>query len=167
MSSIATFYILPEAKRAEFTDAHRNQKRVTYKRTLFGQKEVVTGERFLWEYLDAASTDRTDFPFSGFAFIDYFFTFVTSTLPKDMESALAGAAVDEHHYAFSAELAASFAEYLRLHPPESAGFSAFAAEHNPSGGAEYVQILRETHDFLVRWFGRIATGTFGVLHITF
>jgi hypothetical protein len=167
MSSIATFYILPETKRVEFTDAHRNQKTITFKRTLFGRKEVVTGDRFLWEYLDAANADRTDFPFSGFAFIEYFFTFVASTLPKDMESALAGAAVDEHHYVFSAQLAASFAEYLRLHPPESAALSAFVAEHNPTGGAEYVRVLGETHDFLLRWFSRIASGSFGVLHITF
>ena len=167
MSSIATFYSLPEGKRTEFSEAYRNQRRVTYKRTLFGRKEVVTGEKFLWEYLDATNSDRTDFPFSGFAFIDYFFAFVTSRLPKHLESALASAAVDESYYVFSAELAARFAEYLQQHPPDPAGLSAFAAEHNPSGGGDYVQTLRETHDFLVRWFGGIATGTCGVLHITF
>jgi len=167
MSSVATFYILPEAKRAEFTNAHRNQKTVTYKRGLFGTKEVVTGDRFLWEYLDSTITDKTDFPFSGFAFIDYFFTFVTSTLPKELETALAGAALDEHYYSFSSDLAASFAQYLQSHPPDSAALASFAAEQQPDGGAEYVQCLRETHDFILGWFGRVAPGSFGVLSISF
>lgn len=85
MSSIATFYLLANTKRAEFIDAHRNQKTVTHKRGLFGTKEIVTGDRFLWEYLDSAATDKTDFPFSGFTFIDYFFTFLTASLPKHLE----------------------------------------------------------------------------------
>jgi hypothetical protein len=166
MSSIATFYVLPNSKRVEFAEAHRTEKTVTYKRTLFGRKEVVTGERFLWEYLDSATTDKIDFPFSGFVFIDYFFTFVTSTLPKDLETALAGAAVDEHYYAISSDLAATFAEYLQTHPPDDAALSAFAAEQN-ADDPEYVRALRETHDFILRWFSRIAPGSFGALHITF
>src|SRR5688572_5284513 len=108
MSSIATFYVLPESKRAQFTEAHRTEK------------EVTTGERFLWEYLDSATTDKTDFPFSGFVLIDYFFTFVTSTLPKDLKTGLAAAAIDEHYYAISRDLAATFAEYLQTHPPGDA-----------------------------------------------
>lgn len=166
MSSIATFYVLPDSKRAEFTEAHRTEKAVTYKRTLFGRKKVTTGERFLWEYLDSATANKTDFPFSGFAFIDYFFTFATSTLPKDLETALFGAALNEHYYSISSDLAATFAEYLQTHPPEEAALSALAAEHNPDD-TEYSQTLRETHDFVLRWFGSIAPGRFGVLHITF
>ena len=49
MSSIATFYILSEASRSAFDDAQRDQKTVAYKRGLFGTKEIVTGDRFLWE----------------------------------------------------------------------------------------------------------------------
>jgi hypothetical protein len=167
MSSIATFYILPESKRAEFSDAHRNQKTIHYKRTLFGRKEVVIGERYLWEYLDSVPADKTDFPFSGFACIDYLFTFVISNLPKDLKSALAGAAVDKHYYVISSDLAATFAEYLHAHPPESDALATFAAEQNPDDAAEYAQCLRETHDFLLRWFSEISSGRFGVLHITF
>jgi len=37
----------------------------------YKKEEVTTGERFLWEYLDSATANKTDFPFSGFAFIDY------------------------------------------------------------------------------------------------
>lgn len=113
MSSIATFYLLPETGRAEFTDAHRNQKSITYKRSLFGRKEVITGERFLWEYLDSAATDRTELPFSGFPLIDYLFTFVATNLPENLQAALSAAAIDEHYYAISADLAAKFAEYLQ------------------------------------------------------
>ena len=71
MSSIATFYILSEASRSAFDDAQRDQKTVTYKRGLFGTKEIVTGDRFLWEYLDSTTAGKTGFDFSGFAFIDY------------------------------------------------------------------------------------------------
>jgi 2-hydroxychromene-2-carboxylate isomerase len=63
MSSIATFYVLSEASRAAFDDAQRDQKTVAYKRGLFGTKEIVTGDQFLWEYLD--STDRLGFLVSG------------------------------------------------------------------------------------------------------
>jgi|JI10StandDraft_1071094.scaffolds.fasta_scaffold205818_2 hypothetical protein len=169
MSSLATFYLLPEAKRSEFTEAHRNQKRVTYKRTLFGQREIVTGDRFLWEYLDSdsVSVDRVDFPFSGFAFIDYFLTFVAQRLPKDLESALAEATMDDHYFTFSAELAARLAAYLRSHPPDVDSLSVFASEHDSRGGAEYIQMLGETHDFLLAWFDRVVANTFGVLHLTF
>lgn len=167
MSSIATFYLLPDTKRAEFTDAHRNQKTVTYKRGLFGTKEIVTGDRFLWEYLDSATTDRTDFPYSGFEFIDYFFKFLTASLPKHLESALRSAAIDDHYFAFSADLAASFSEYLNSHPPDLGALSAFAAAHNPDGSKEYVAALREAHEFVLPWFRSISPGRFGVLHITF
>jgi hypothetical protein len=167
MSSVATLYILPDFKREEFTDAHRNQKTVNYKRTLFGMKQVVSGERFLWEYLDFATKDKTDFPFSGFIFIDYFFSFVTRNLPEDLTSALASAAVDENYYAISSDLASSLAEYLHSHVPESSALTTFATEHNPDGGAEYTKCLLETHNFLLRWFSQIAPGKFGVVHITF
>lgn len=166
MSSIATFYLMHEAKRAEFTEAHRTEKTVTYKRTLFGKKEVTTGERFLWEYLDSTTIDKTDFPFSGFVFIDYFFAFVTRTLPKDLEAALAAAAIDEHYYAISSALAATFAEYLQAHPADDAALTAFAAEQN-GDDPEYVRALRETHDFVLRCSSQIPPGRFGVLHITF
>jgi hypothetical protein len=166
MSSIATFYILPDSKRAEFAEAHRTEKTVTYKWTLFGRKEVVTGERFLWEYLDAATADKSDFPFSGFAFIDYFFTFGTSTFPKELVTALASAAVDDNFYVISSDMAAAFAEYLQSHPPQDAALSAFATEHNPDD-TEYAQTLRQTHDFVLHWFRRVSSGSFGVLHITF
>ena len=167
MSSIATFYLLPEAKRAEFTDAQRNQKTVTYKRGFFGTKEVVTGDRFLWEYLDSAATSKTEFDFSGFALIDYLLTFVPASLPDRLNSALSSAAVDDHHYAFSADMASSFAEYLHSHPPDSTSLQTFVAENNPDADAEYVSALRETHDFLVRWFDNIDRNSFGVIHITF
>lgn len=167
MSSIATFYLLPETRRAEFTDAHRNQKSITYKRSLFGRKEVITGDRFLWEYLDSATTDSTEFPFSGFALINYLFTFVANNLPENLKSALSGAAIDDHYYAFSAELAAKLSECLESHPPSPTALFAFAAEHNPSGGAEDLRVLTETHDFVLLWFRSIAPGNFGVLHITF
>ena len=167
MSSIATFYLLPEAKRAEFTDAHRNQKTVTYKRGLFGTKEIVTGDRFLWEYLDSATTAKTEFDYSGFAFIEYLLTFVIASLAEPLAAALTAAAVDDHYYAISAELAASLGDYLRSHPPDPAALQSFVDENNPNADEEYVGALRDTHDFLVRWFGTIDPRSFGVIHITF
>lgn len=44
MSSFVTFYVLPETKRAEFAEAQRNQKTVTYKRGFFGTKEDAQQE---------------------------------------------------------------------------------------------------------------------------
>ena len=167
MSSFATFYILAETKQAEFADAQRNQKIVTYKRGFFGTKEIVIGDRFLWEYLDSATTCKTELDFSGFALIDYLLTFVTASLPEQLDNSLRIAAVDDHHSAISADFAERFGEYLRSHPPDAKALQSFVAENNPDADDEYVGILREIHDFLVRWFGSIDRNSFGVIHITF
>lgn len=167
MSSFVTFYVLPEAKRLEFVEAQRKQKTVTYKRGFFGTKEVVTGERFLWEYLDSETADKVDLPFSGFVFIDYFLTFVAERLPEPLKAALEDAMADEHYLVFSKDQAASFAAYLQLNPPKTVDLEAFATEHQPEGGQEYIQCLRETHAFLQTWFGGIGTTKFGVVHLTF
>ena len=165
MSSIATFYLLPETGRAEFLSAHRNQKSVTHKRAFFGTKEVVTGERFLWEYLDTAATQRTAFPMSGFVIVDYLFTFVA--LPEPLVSALNEGAEDDPYYVITAELATSLAQFLGAHVPSLEALSAFAEESTPDPTGEYAQALLKTHDLLLDWFSRIPAGTFGVLHLTF
>jgi hypothetical protein len=167
MSSIAAFYMLPEASRSAFADAQRNQKTVTYKRGWFGAKEIVSGDRFLWEYLDSANTGKTEFAFSGFAFIDYLLSFVTASLPEHLDVALRSAMVDDHYFAISADFASSLAEHLRSHPPDATALRAFVADNNPGADEEYVGALRETHDFLVSWLGSIARNSFGVIHITF
>jgi hypothetical protein len=41
------------------------------------------------------------------------------------------------------------------------------ADNNPDADEEYLGTLRETHDFLVRWFGSIDRNSFGVIHVTF
>jgi len=165
MASIATFYLLPETQRAEFLAAHRDQKTVTYRRSLFGKKEVVKGERYLWEYLDAEAGKRREFPFSGFVLIDYFYTFVS--LPPELDAELESTGVDENYTAISAGLAASLGQFLEAHPAEPAALAAFAEEEGREPSPEYVQALRETHDFLLDWFRHIAPGKFGVLHLTF
>lgn len=167
MSSIATFYLLPEASLPAFVDAQRNRKSVTYKRGWFGTKEIVTGDRFLWEYLDSATTSKTEFGFSGFAFIDYFLAFLAASLPEQLNAALRSTVIDDHYFAISADLAASLADYLRSHPPDATALRAFVADNNPDAGEEYIGTLRETHDFLVRWFGSVDRNSFGVIHITF
>ena len=58
IASIATFYILSETSRSAFDDAQRDQKTVTYNRGLFGTNEIVTGNRFLWEYFGAERISR-------------------------------------------------------------------------------------------------------------
>ena len=167
MSSIATFYILSDANRSAFADAQRSQKTVTYKRGLFGTKQIVTGDRFLWEYLDSAATCKTEFDFSGFAFIDYLLSFVTASLPEHLNVALRNAMVNDHYFVISADFASRFSEYLRSHPPDATALNFFVADNNPDADEEYIGTLRETHDFLVRWFGSIDRNSFGVIHITF
>ena len=77
MSSIATFYIVSAAKRDSFTEARRTEKTVTYKKGFlgFGSREIVTGDRYLWEFLDLEAASKHDFDHSGFAIVDYFLTF--------------------------------------------------------------------------------------------
>jgi hypothetical protein len=74
MSSIATFYTLPAAKRDSFNEARRTEKTVTYKKGFlgFGSRQEITGERYLWEYLDQEAASKHDFQYSGFAIVDYF-----------------------------------------------------------------------------------------------
>jgi len=167
VSSFATFYILAEASRSAFDDAQRDQKTITYKRGLFGTKEIVTGDRFLWEYLDSTATGKTEFDFSGFAFIDYLLSFVTASLPEHLNVALRSSMVDDHYFVISADFASCFAEYLRSHPPDATALQAFVADNNPDADEEYIGALRETHDFLVRWFDSIDRNSFGVIHVTF
>lgn len=166
MSSIATFYIVSEANRSAFVDAQRNEKTVTYKRGLFGTKQIVTGDRFLWEYLDSITTGKTDFGFSGFAVIDYLLSFVTASLPEHLDVALRSAMVDDHYFVIAADVASSLTDHLRTHPPQATALQTFVADNNPDADEEYIGTLRETHDFLVTWFGSIDRDSFGVIHIT-
>jgi hypothetical protein len=167
MSSTATFYRLSVDQRTEFTTAQRQQKTVQFKRTLFGRKEVITGDRYLWEYLDSAAADRSELPYSGFAFIDYFFSFVCPNLPAPLEAELKQAALDDHYFAFSGDLASRLASYLKAHAPDTAALTTFAQAQDSGHGPDYVACLSGTHDFLVDWFGSVGAGRFGVLHLTF
>lgn len=167
MSSIATFYLLPDSQRAEFDEARRTEKTITYKRTLFGKKEVITGERYLWEYLDAAAPAKTEFPFSGFVFIDYLFTFVAASAPEDVEAAMRSAAISDHYHVISPSVAATLAAHLQSPPPDADALAEFATEQSPGDIPEYVDALGKAHDFILQWFARVTPGHFGVLHLTF
>lgn len=165
MSSIVTCYILRESQRSEFLEAHRNEKTISYERGFLGIKEVVRGERFLWEYLDCAAAARLEFPFSGFALIDYLFSFVL--FPGHLQQAFASAEVDESYYAISADLARALADFLESHLPSSAALIAFVPEEGCGSPGEYADILLNTHDILLDWLRRLSRGYFAVLHITF
>lgn len=167
MSCIATFHVLPESKRPEFTDAHRNQKQVTYKKTLFGKKEIVTGDKYLWEYLNEAATKTEDLPFSGFAIVEYLFTYVE--LPEALNAELEGASIDDYYTALSANLAGRLAEHLETHTPTVETLTAFAAEEWPKekDSEQTGRVLREVHDHLVTWFRSVGPNEFGVLHLSF
>jgi hypothetical protein len=117
--------------------------------------------------LDSATTGKTDFDFSGFAFIDYLLSFVTASLPEHLHVALRSGMVDDHYFVIAADFASSFAEYLRSHPPDATALQAFVADNSPDADEEYIGTLRKTHDFLVRWFASIDRNSFGVIHITF
>lgn len=166
MSSIATFYILPESKRPEFSQARQNQKTVTYKRGFFSTKKIETGDRYLWEYLDSAASEREEFPFSGFILIDYLFTFVADAAPIELMSIFKHAALDENYYVFASEAATRLAGYLESHPPESDRLESFLKEQG-GNSPEDVKAMQDTHDYLITWFRRISTDSFGVMHLTF
>jgi hypothetical protein len=167
MSSIATFYILPTAKRDSFAEARRTEKTVTYKKGFLGlgRREVVTGERYLWEYLDGESASKHNFPYSGFVMVDYFFTFVP--LPEPLQAQLgAASSPDGHYHQFEHSLASSLAGYLEGHSPDHAELAEFASEQGQNA-SEYVPLLTETHDTLIQWLRRVSPSHFGVLHLTF
>jgi hypothetical protein len=167
MSSLATFYLLAESDREACIQAHRSQRIVTYKRSLFGTREVTTGDRFFWEYLDSASVEKIDFPFSGFAVIDYLFTFAPQWLPSGLQIDLENSSLDENYYLVSQSLAVLLADSLGSQHPDEAKLHEFAVEQAPQDALEYVPILRETHEFLRGWFSSIPVGSFGVIHLTF
>src|SRR5215216_6372638 len=124
MSSILTVYKVSESHRADFEHAYATEKKVTYKSGLFGKKEVVTGEAYLWEYLDGVSVEKTDFEFSGFIFVDYFFTF--HVLPDDLQAALIASARGEHYYAIDANLAERIWSFLEVSAPSKPAVTSFA-----------------------------------------
>ncbi len=167
MSSIATFYILPELQRAECSEAHLTQKTITYKKTFFGRKMVSTGERFFWEYLDQATQDRVDFPYSGFAFIEYFLNFLAREFPEDLEADFSASALDDNYYLIAPPIAARLVAYLKTNPPENARLSEFVQLENVDDVDAWVKSLSGTHDFCLEWFKRITVGKFGVIHLTF
>ncbi len=164
MSSILTIYKVTEDRRSEFEHAYANEKKVTYRRGLFGRKEVITGEAYLYEYLDDVAEQKTEFEMSGFVFIDYFFTFVV--LPDDLQSALNASAHGEHYHVIDARLAEGIRTFLEASPPSAAALKTFADEEGKKE-PEYVEALLSTHAQIVEWLRSCTSGTFLVLHLTF
>jgi len=165
MSSIATFYLLPESARADFDEAKRTEKTVTLKRSFFGVKEIVTGERFLWEYLDETADERIEFPHSGFVLIDYLFTFLEGEEP--IQSDFAAAAIDANYYSIHGGMAERIARFLEANPPDDHALESFAGQQGAESPKQHAKLLRETHDLLKNWFHRVREGKFGVLQLTF
>ncbi len=167
MSSLATFYILPDSKFGECKDAHQNQKTIAYKKTFFGRKEVTTGERFFWEYLEQATRDRLDLPYSGFAFIEYFLNFLPRELPEDLEADFNASALDDNYYLFTHPIATRFVAYLKSNQPDAVRLREFVQEQDADEVNAWVESISGTHDFSLQWFERITVGNFGVIHLTF
>ena len=165
MSSIATFYLMRESARNEFEEAKRNEKTITYKRGFFRTKEVVSGERFLWEYLDEAAEERIEFPYSGFIMIDYLFTFLEGAEP--IQTDFAAAAIDANYYAIPGPMAERVAGFLESNPPDGKALESFADQHGAQSPKEHAVLLRETHETLKHWLGKISKERFGVLQLTF
>jgi len=164
MSSILTVYKVSESRRSEFEHAYLNEKKVAYKRGLFGMKEIITGEAYLYEYLDGAAEQKTDFEMSGFLFIDYFFTFVV--LPDDLQAALTASARGEHYHVIEAPLAEKLRTFLETRSPSAAALTTFA-EGEGKNEPGYVEALLHTHAQIVEWLRSCTSGTFLVLHLTF
>lgn len=167
MSSIATFYILAEDKRDSLTEARKTEKTVTLKKGFlgFGSRAVITGERYLWEYLDQESASKHNFDYSGFVIVDYFFTFVQ--FPEPLQTQLTTASSpDGHYFQFEHPLASAIAEYLEKHPPDHAELVDFASEQGQDASL-HVPLLIETHSTLIQWLRLVSSSQFGILHLTF
>jgi hypothetical protein len=165
MSSIATFYLLQESVRTEFEEAKRTEKTITYKRGIFRTKEIVTGERFLWEYLDEVADERIEFPYSGFVLIDYLFTFLDGVEP--IQSDFAAAAIDANYYSIPKPMAERVALFLESNPPDEKALETFADQHGAQSPKQHAKLLRETHETLKHWFRKVSQEKFGVLQLTF
>lgn len=165
MSSIATFYLLPESARTDFEEAKRTEKTITYKRGIFRTKEIVTGDRFLWEYLDEAAEERIEFPYSGFVLIDYLFTFLEGVEP--IQSDFATAAIDANYYSIPRPMAERVALFLEANPPDGKALETFADQHGAESPKQHAKLLRETHETLKHWFRKVSQERFGVLQLTF
>jgi hypothetical protein len=165
MSSIATFYLLRESDRAAFDEAKRKEKTITYKRGFFRTKEIVNGERFLWEYLDEIAEERIEFPYSGFLLIDYLFTFLESVEP--IQTAFAAAAIDGNYYSIPVPVAAKVAGFLESNPPDIKALESFSGQQGVELPKEHAALLRETHETLKHWLGKISQDRFGVLQLSF
>jgi hypothetical protein len=164
MSSILTVYRMAESKRTDFEHAYANEKKVTYKSGFFGKKEMVTGDQFLWEHLDDVAFDKIDFGYSGFVFIDYFFTYVV--LPDETRTRLNSASRGEHYYVIDAALASSIRDYLLTHRPSIESLTAFAKEEGKMEDG-YPEVLLSTHDQIVELMALPANDIFLVIHLTF
>lgn len=164
-SSIATFYLLRESARPEFEEAKRNEKTITYQRGFFRTKEIVTGERFLWEYLDEAAEEKLEFPHSGFVMIDYLFTFLEGAEP--IQTDFAEAAIDANYYAIPGSMAERVRRFLEDNPPDDRALESFAGQHGAQSPRHHAKLLRETHEMLMTWLRRVNGEKFGVLQLTF
>ncbi len=167
MSSIATFYMIDESDRESFSRAEMNQKTHSMNKGFlgFGRRPVTTGELYLWEYLDDAAADKLDFEYSGFAIIDYFFTYIQ--FPEEMQSELATATSSCGHYIrFEPRLANLIVDHLEQSSPDESSLTEFAEESGHEV-PEYVAVLIQTHTILIQWLRALSSGQFGVLHLTF
>ncbi len=164
MSSILTVYRMAESRRLEFENAYADEKKVSYKSGFFGKKEIVTGELFLWEYLDQSALQRIDFEYSGFLFIDYFFSFVV--FPEDIQLELNASARGEHYHALDSTLARKIRAFLLSNTPSHDALSLFANEENNMEPG-YPEALLSTHNQLIQWLDSCTDGSFIVIHLTF
>ena len=164
MSSIATLYTLNESERPNLAEAKRREKTVTYKRGLFRTKEIISGDRYLWEYLDSSATQKIDFPHSGFVIVDYLFTLIEFT--EDIQEMIDDQVIDEHYNTFDHALCGRIAAFLEDKNPSDSDFEAFARDEgrDPDG---YIEALRTTHTLLVDWFRSANADELLVLHLTF
>ncbi len=164
-SSIATFYLLRESARPEFEEAKRTEKTITYERGFFRTKEVITGDRFLWEYLDEAAEEKLEFPHSGFVMIDYLFTFLEGAEP--IQTDFAAAAIDANFYSIPGSMAERVTRFLEDNPPDDKALESFAGQHGAQSPRHHAKLLRETHEMLMTWLRRVNGEKFGVLQLTF
>ncbi|WP_367872794.1 hypothetical protein [Luteolibacter sp. Populi] len=164
MSSIATFYLLRESSRSAFAEAKRTEKTVTYKHGFFKTKEVITGDRFLWEYLDEAAEERIEFPHSGFVLIDYLFTFLEGA---PIQTDFATAAIDANYYSIPGTMAERVARFLEDNPPDHKDLETFSDHQGAQSPKQHAKLLHETHETLKSWLSRVNGDKFGVLQLTF
>lgn len=171
MSLIATFYLLPDAKRAALLEASRPVEERVRERILGIIPRTRTVTRYpLWDWLAANAEHEEDLPLSGMVLADLVVVDGAASGPDFLSQP------DELGSAMSKDLDVTFATYdagqaravmARLDAIDlsEARVLPILREEDPAADGERVASLTAARDWLRAALSRVTPGTLGVLHI--